>query len=146
MADPVVRTYGKQRMALVAPDLLDLTLHGEFTRDEFAQIVAARSELTAGQPYLLFRIRLATFERISMAVSRTLAGTLDRRPQATVFLGASFRAQVVVNMIVRSANLFAPYRARVHFAASEEEAASWLEEARRALRAETGAAGAHARD
>lgn len=136
--DPLVRHCGKQRIARVGEDVLDIALRGELTRQELLDLIDARQALTDGLRYFLIVCRLAAFERISMATGRVLANAPDPRPQALLFLGASYHTEMLARMIIRSASLFARQRSRVQFASTEDDMHSWIQQMRQALVAECG--------
>lgn len=135
-AEPLVRHCGKQRIARICEDVLDIALRGELTQQELHELIDARQALTEGLRYFMIICRLTAFERISMAAGRVLANAPDPRPQALLFLGASYHTEMIARMIIRSASLFARQRSRVQFASAEEDTQPWIQQMRQALVAE----------
>ncbi|MCK6587896.1 MAG: STAS/SEC14 domain-containing protein [Polyangiaceae bacterium] len=133
MTDVIERRYGEHTICLEAPDLLVVTLCGGVSQAEIEQIIWAREELTAGLDHVLVLCRLGHFTGISMAASRVLSGSPDPRPQAIVFVNASFRQRVIAEMALRAARFFSGPLGRHSFTDSEEEARAWLNDARHTL-------------
>ncbi len=126
----MVTRCGEHKVEFEEPDLLVVTLVGTLSRDEGLALVEARNAHTEGKSYFMVLCHLRDFSGISIAGNRALAEQPDTRPQAIVFVGASFRSRVIAEMVVRAASIFAKQKWWFHFAHTESEARAWLDEIR----------------
>lgn len=97
---------GEHALFLEAPDLLVVRLRGDLTAVDVARYVEVRAKLMEGSPYLLLLVDLHDLRSATPDARGAIARIRERRPQATAYLGASFAARVVVEMIMKAFKAF----------------------------------------
>jgi hypothetical protein len=128
------KCIGSHSVRFEEPDIVLIRMCGD-VQEEHARVLCDELErLAKGKGYLLILGDLTELGAMSAKARHVFAehGPHDS-PVATAMFGASFRARVLVNMVITVSRLFKRHRRSYHFVETEAQARACLDEMRRRL-------------
>lgn len=125
---------GKHSGSYEPPDLIVVQFGESIAAEDVTEYARRRAELFAGQPHILTLLDMRALTDASPGARKAIAGLREPRPQATAILGASFRARVFAQLIVKAVHLVTGKLIILGFFDDEQAARGWLAEMRGRLR------------
>jgi hypothetical protein len=125
--EKIVKQFGSHNLWFEEPDTLMLEVIGDLTAEHARGIAAEQLRVLAGKSYALLLVDATRFKSVSSEARQVLSEVGKRSPpSAMACFGASFRARVLVEMLVATVSLFTTPKDKIQFFDSEAEARAAL--------------------
>lgn len=137
-----MQQVNKHAIEFEPPDLMHVTLNGPLRLEDVSDVGWHAVQGSKEFPYVLLLIDISLFEydgttpesrRVMAEVSRNL------RYRGVALLGGRGPERLLFRFVLRAVNLFTRGDNPFRFFETEQEARAWLDERRRAIRAEAAA-------